>query len=293
MQFKTSQVLVTPKKAEEFLRINTYPGQRTLSPTHVSELAAKMKDGRFHEGQIAIVHNGEDILANGQHQCTASISSGQKFNSRLLEYTVEKGDSKEDVARVFAQFNVDRARNRGDIAWIYGCQIGMQDWPRRCVTICNSALGWIATGFGEGGRARMGRDENSRLLSAKKASCQFVHDTIFVDNAGNSYAKSRHLMRAPVAAAMIVTHAKAASDAEVFWASVRDGDMLKRNDPCFVLRECLLRSALNNSASERGNRAQVSARELFGKCIHGWNAYRQKATTVLRFYFDKPLPKAV
>lgn len=291
MQLKKSQILVTPKKAEEFLKYNTYAGQRNKSPAHIRELAAKMTDGRFHNGQIATVNNGSVFLADGQHQCEAVIVSGQKVPATMLEFFVDKGDTKEDVARIFAQFNVDRSRSRGDIAWIYGCNIGMADWPRQCVTLCNTALGWIASGHGSaGGKTALDRDANARLLSAKKSSCSFVRQVIYGEKQSTD---AKHLLRAAVAAAMIVTHTKAASDAEVFWMAVRDGDMLKRSDPAFALREFLRGAACSYGGGHRSERDAVSAREMYARCVHGWNAYRQKQSTALRYYPSKPLPKVV
>ena len=79
MQLKRSQVRITPKRAEELLRLNTYAGQRNKSPAHIQDLAQKMVDGRFHNGQIAILVNGSTFLADGQHQCEAGIVSGTTF----------------------------------------------------------------------------------------------------------------------------------------------------------------------------------------------------------------------
>jgi hypothetical protein len=288
MELKRSQVRITPKRAEELLRLNTYAGQRNKSPMHIQELAEKMKDGRFHNGQVAIVINGSTFLADGQHQCEASIVSGVTFPATMLEFYAEKGDSKEDIAEVFAQFNVDRSRTRGDIAWIYGCQVGMHEWPRKCVTLCNSALGWIAGGFGEGG-VRLGKDENARLLSAKKSACTFVRDIAF----SGDPKQSRHLQRGAVVAAMIVTQQKDAEAARAFWEAVRDGDMLRKSDPCAVIRDFLLRTSVALGAGARGDKVTVGAREMFGKCIAAWNAKRSGKTTSLKYFGSKPLPKLV
>lgn len=288
MQLKRSQVRITPKRAEELLRLNTYAGQRNKSPAHIRELAEKMVDGRFHNGQVAVVVNGSTYLADGQHQCEASIVSGTTFPATYLEFIAEKGDSKEDLAEVFAQFNVDRSRTRGDIAWIYGCQVGMHEWPRKCVTLCNTALGWIAGGFGEGG-GRIGKDESARLLSAKKASCTFVRDIVFTVDS----KQSRHLQRSPVVAAMIATHAKDSAAAAEFWTAVRDGDMLRKSDPRAVIRDFLLRTSVALGAGARGDKTTVGAREMYGKCVAAWNASRSDKTTSLKYFGNKPLPKLV
>lgn len=279
---------VTPKKAEELLRLNTYKGQRNKSARHIQELAAKMEDGRFHMGSIAVINNGSSFLADGQHQCEAAIMSGKSFDAAFVEYTCEDDDSKEDIAEVFAQYNVDRPRSRGDIAWIYGCQIGMEEWPRRCVTLCNTALGMLQCGFNNGA-PRMSRDENARLLSTQRSQCQFIYDLLFRECDISNCAK--HMNRSPVVAAMMATFKKNKSEAEVFWTAVRDGDMLKKTDPAFKLRDFLMNNSVGFGAGARSSKETVSAREMFGRCIIAWNAYRSGGTTNLKFFPSKPLPQ--
>lgn len=289
MKFKSSQVTVTPSKAQEFLSFNTYAGQRGTSSRHIQELTQKIEDGRFHVGSIALVYNGSTILADGQHQCHAGIAAGKSFRALLQEYTVEESDTKEDVARVFSQFNVDRSRSRGDIAWIHGCAIGMADWPRKCVTVCNTALGWIEAGLGGKQVIALSKDDNALLLGKYKKQCQFVHDVLFTTD-----KRCRHMLRSPVVAAMIHTCMKSKGDAEVFWAAVRDGDMLKSGEPSFVLRELLLNSACNLGAGARmPDRETVGIREMYVKCIHAWNAFRagEEKIRLLRFNPKHPLPK--
>lgn len=287
MKLKSSLVKITPRKAEELLKLNTYAGQRNISDNHVKELAAKMEDGRFHCGRVAVVVNGSTFLADGQHQCTASVVSGKTFPATMLEYIIEDGDTKQDIAEAFAQHNVDRSRSRADIAWIYGAQSGMSDWPRQAVTLCNSALGWIAAGFGSSGKSALDKDANARLLAAKKGSCQFILTMTFRGEG----APIRHLQRMAVAAAMIVTHGVDRCAAEEFWAGVRDGELLRKNDPRSVLRDALLRGVVRRSTGSESQ--SYSQRELYAKCIHGWNAWRQNKSTSLKFYINKPLPKAV
>lgn len=289
MKLEVKKAVVNPKKAEEFLAINTYPGQRPRSERHSQELAEKMIDGRFHVGEIAVINNGKPILANGQHQCAASIISGKPFQAVVQEYTIEKGDTKEDVARVFAQFNVDRARSRGDIAWIYGCQMGMESWPRKCVTLCNTALGWLETGCPDKGYNAMSKDANALLLGKNKKQCEFIRQMLFDGNGAH-----RHLVRASIVAAMISTWNKSRSDAEVFWSAVRDGDMLRQGEPTFVLREYLMRTSVNFGAgANAAGKQPVGFRELYVKAIFAWNAYRsgEEKLRLLRYNQSHPLPK--
>lgn len=286
MNRKDSSLLLTPERAQKFIAINTHPGQRSLSRAVVTELATKIEDGRFHEGLVAIMHNGDDSLMNGQHQCHAVIQAGRSVHARLHEYWAEKGDTATDVARVFAQYNVDKGRTRGDIGWIYASQIGMAEWPRKCVSLCNTALGWIATGYTP--IIKISKDDNASLLKPHIKECEFVYRLLW----NVKGQESRHLLRSPVIAAVMLTHRKHHDDAELFWTSVRDGDMLKKDEPAAKLRTVLLRSkvSLGRGAGQRGE--QLSQFAMCAKCIHAWNAYRTKGATDLKVYADKPMPEA-
>lgn len=283
MKRKESSVRLTPEKAQQFITINVHPGQRNLRRRVVQELAEKMADGRFHEGVIAIMHNGKDSLMNGQHQCYAVIESGKTVSVRVHEYWTENGDSETDIAKVFAQYNVDAARSRADIGWIYGAQIGMEEWPRKCVSVCMTALGWIESKFGN---VTCTKDENGQLLAENRPACDFVHGLLF------SGGDTKHMVRSPVVAAMIVTYERDAADADVFWSSVRDGDMLKRTEPAFKIREYLTKVSISCGRGVGGEKKNVRVFEVCAKCIHAWNAYRGGVTTDLKVYADKPMPSA-
>lgn len=282
MKTKFSKKRLTPKWAQELVAINTHDGQRNFNRRHLLELEEKILDGRFHEAVIAIMHNGTDDLMNGQHTSMAVVNTGKAVPASVHEYFAEDGDTKEDVARVFAQYDVNKSRSRGDIAWIFGCQVGMNKWPKRCVHLCNTALGWLHGGYGA---VKMSKDENAALLNANVKACEFVHRLMYEE----ADALPRHMLRSPVVASMIASFGKSESDAEVFWCAVRDGDMLKRSDPAFRLREYLANACV--SASAHTQKKKASNKEMFAKCVHAWNAYRSGKRTDLKFYPEKSLPE--
>lgn len=282
MKLKKSSIRLTPTNAKAFRERNTYPGQRGMGPAYLEELERKMRAGDFHEGLIAIIRlsSGEEVLANGQHQCTAVIETGISVDARLHEWTVEPGDSPADIARVFAQYNVDKNRSRGDIAWIYGAQANMGAWPPRCVKLCNTALGWIYTRLLRKGK--LSKDDNALLLLKHKQECAFVYETAFVNG-----ANAKHLYRSPVVAAMMETSNKDLEHAYLFWGAVRDGDMLKTADPAYKCREML--KAIRVRTVSIGN-PTMDERELYARCIHFWNGSRGKGGCSGRYYPDAPLP---
>ncbi len=100
-----------------------------------------------------------------------------------------------------------------------------------------------------------------------------------------------HILRRPVVAAMIRTIRKNAADAIEFWSQVRDGELLKRTDPSFQLRQFLLNSSLSTRALRAGQK-MTSEREMETKSIIAWNAYRQKRNlSTLKWVADAKMPK--
>ena len=278
---KTSVLTVAKAKANR--AINTYPGQRPLNKRHVEELRDKILDERFHMGLVAYVEwKGTRQLANGQHQGEGVIGANKSIPIVELTFTAEENDTAEDVARVFAQFNTDKPRTRQDIAWIYGVQYGMAEWPRKVVSLCNTALGYIEN-VSANGVILLSKDANALLLGKHRGACRFVHYLLCEGDTKNP----KHLMRSPVIAAVISTWKKDTADAQAFWEAVRDGDMLKKVDPAFRLREWLKTVAVRSG----DNAIAVNQREMYVRCIHWWNAFRGGPGKSGRYSPDNPIPK--
>ncbi len=287
MLYSDKKITVTLAKAQEFLDINEYSGQRRRRIRGVNELKAKLLDGKFHLGQIAVIHNdGVSLLANGQHQCMAAIQAGKSFRAILQEWTVEASDTNRDVASVFSQYNVDVGRTRADIAWIHACQCGMEDWPRKVVVLCNTSLGWLENRAQKTGYHTTSKEDNAELLGHYRKECEFL--LRMLANVENRFPK--HMMRSPVAAAMIGTWRKNRESAETFWAAVRDGEMLRRGSPAKKLRDWLILATVKTGGQDR---KVVGHLEMFVKCIHAWNAHRKGKTTMLNYFAKSPIPPVV
>lgn len=296
MKRKFSSIRLTLARAKDFTRVNVYAGQRSVNRRWVEELSGKVEAGDFHEGRIAVLHDAAkvlgdgvcDLLMDGQHQCDLVVHTALSIPCRLHEYTTETGDTKEDVARIFAQYNVDLPRNRGDIAWIYAVQYGMEKWPRKIAKLCNTALGLIVAFSGGEGRIPSGcqhltKEQNARLLGKHKATCEFVYHLLC--DTEPKYPK--HLMRSPVVAAIIRTREIARDDATLFWEGVRDGDLLKKSDPAYRLREWLIRTSVKSVVKRE---PVVTHREMYVRSLHFWNAFRGGPGASGRYYPEKPIP---
>lgn len=297
MKKKMKPVEFTPNLCRELLNHNTFQGQRPLSMEHVEKLGQRMVNGKFNAGLVALVHyrdeNGEKTteLINGQHQLNACLEFDTLFEGMLVEHTAEESDTPEDIANVFAQYDDGRTRTKAHVAWYYGCRAGMGDWSNKAVTLFSSAFAWLAGGARQSSGSSLSKEDAGQLLAKNKEACIFMHNLLYGEDSHRKpipAAKVRHLERAPVIAAIAETWKKNAEDAEIFWTSVRDGDMLKHNDPAFMLRDHLMNSSLHVTRTKA--KKSVDSRELYAKCLMAWNAYRTARITHLRYTHKFDLP---
>lgn len=283
-------VIIKPKYAGSLLKFNNFVGQRNIRENHAVQLSQKMQDGRFHVGNIALVHqNGDTLLADGQHQLTASVLAKVPFKAVLQEYHLNGEDDPNQLATVFSQFNVDCVRGRGDIAWIYACQLGWSDWNRRVVTLLATALSLLHNVESHGEMRyyseKLTKDQSASLLVENQKVCQWVNSL--------DVASHRHMKRAPAIAAMIATYRKAQKASDEFWRAVTAGEMLKASDPQYRLREFLSNACLKHRSPSEAEKEQTTLRAVYAKSITAWNAWREGRTTSLKYYAKAQLPKPV
>lgn len=284
---------LTPKRAAELLKLNTLDGQRNLRPTHVETLKRKIVDGRFHVGEIAtcVCADGEKLI-NGQHQCTAVVESGLPITA-VVQRFVLNGESKEEIATLFSQFDQHKSRTAGDVAWIFAVELGWGDWPRRLVHVIASALGSLTTGkfktreslrSAELGGTRPSNDQVAAEMGRNRKACEFVHSILgFGDT-----KKMRHMYRASVVAAMLQTYRKDREDAALFWAAIRDGEMLRAKSPELRLREYLLNTSTKNATG--GEKGVAHPVAMYRFCIVAWNAMRTNSPMPSKFFKDAEIP---
>jgi len=207
---------ITPGKAREYLRLNTYDGQRPVEMARVRCYSEKMKMGLFHIAHVVFVNYKQNKwLGDAQHSLMACVKSGVPFRAVVEHYDCI---TKKDVAEVFGQFNMEKPRSRGDVAWVYAVQRGWGHWPKGLVRLLAAAL--VAV---EGGGYRrcptMPKDQQGALLFDNTGVCKWLCNL--------KITKVKHLKRGPVVSAMIQTWRSNAADAVEFWRGVSDGEMME------------------------------------------------------------------
>lgn len=280
----TKIIWIDKKQAEEFLSLNTFTGQRTKSIKHAKKLANEIENGTFRIGEIAtaIAHfNGnKKVLMNGQHQLEAVIITGKKIKAVYEIYDVF---TPEDLSLLFRKFDNNLIRTLGQKSLVEARALDI-DWPVKTISLLTSGIRYkYGDVDGKSGIADFSVDEFKNHLKVGEFMNKLFNDV---------EKKPVHLMRGPVAHAIMITWEKSQSDSEIFWKQVRDGDGLKRTDPAKVIRDFLLSSSVGFGQGAKGIR-KVSLHEMTSKCITAWNAFRKGTNTDLKYYSDKPVPKAL
>ncbi len=270
---------VSPDRAKGLLEMASPIYQRQLKQPHVDYLARCMERGTFRTGLIGITKNGDGmpIVMNGQHQCHAIIQSGVTIKATFERFVCP---TPEDMSLLFRQYDpIIGARRLGDMLVVEARALGI-DWPQKTLSL---VIGAVVINHN---LYALAADEKTERLRNHQKDGGFINTLL----SKVKQKDSALLRRAPVAAAILRTWQKCQKDAENFWQQVRDGEMLKRNDPAYTLRSFLLL----HQQFARGEKRVASQHEYLYRCIGSWNAFRkgQKQKTS-KYYPEKPVPAAV
>jgi hypothetical protein len=291
---KRDMVEVTPGKAEEYLSLNDYVTQRKLRPAHVNDLAAKMKNGKFRFGEVALARHpkGTTFLLNGQHVCNAIIQTGLSQMCVVEEFKV---DNDIDLSTLFKQFEI-LPRTISDMVRVEKHALNL-DWPDKIaslvvsaaaidqinhpslksnVSVSNANLKWALT-----------KEHRANLLKSYLEEGYFIKK-ILIDDAKDGDVQ--HLKRSAVVVMMFRTMRKSYQDAFVFWSRVRDGENLTKDMPEWKIRE-FLKSHKTISYREEQVYRKATNHEIAYRIAAAWNAFREgRSLKVLKYRHEHPVP---
>jgi len=282
---KPEVVQISPRMAEKLLVHNGFDGQRPLRPKRISHLANEMRRGEFTTATIGLAkenyNGGRFMLVNGQHTLNACIVSGATITAVVEKYDCE---DPRDISLLYQKYD-DSARSLSDVVKMECVSLGIQ-WPLRIAQLVVTGLAMRCGGRG------MSKSEKAALLKDNLQVGAFINKVFNTDVEKGTSIK--HMTKGPVVAAMAATWEKCQRDAEIFWAQVRDGEGLSKSMPSYRVREYLRETVSDFGAGARviGMR-RATDHEIISKCISGWNAYRRKQSTALKYFADKPIPAAV
>ena len=274
-------ITVTPMMAQDYMKMAAHPAQRPIQDRHVQFLAGKMKSGEFRTGELAVAYNGEgaSYIMNGNHQLRAIIKSGKPVQVLLEKFFCE---DKQEMAHLFRQFDNHRMRSINDMLRVEADSRNI-NWPARICSLIASAAATIESGSTDKVSTGMKRDRKCALLSRYLKEGDFISSIL----GGHKRVRTKFMWRVAVFCAMIMTFRKSPVSASVFWEGVRDGENLKKKAPQLTLRDFLMSSSMKTTQ----NHKTTTYIEILVRCIHAWNAFRAGKTTILRYYYGKPVPK--
>jgi len=262
-------MLVSPKKAEDFLAINNFPGQRNYIPKKGRFYADNMASGTHRRIEIAaakVRENGMHYLMNGQHNCQAIIIHGKPYPA-VISYFI--CDTMEDAWRLFATFDVHSTRTEQQFMKSRrGLFVDerLHDIPLRILQCCGTAL----YALGGGTMPQFVRSTVRKKTEKADLVDEYVDDVLFV----SQFREYKHLIVVGCVTAIIATYRRNKKAAIDFWEKVGSGEMLTRTDPRRKLRDALINPLYLGKSRGGGTRQKVTC----NLCAAWWNSWRSGKT---------------
>lgn len=197
-----------------------------------------------------------------------------------------------DVATLYGTFDNNLAsRTINDINTSFAGSIPeLREVPGRLINLTVSAASMIK--WSESELKRVPPAERAEELLDRVGFAKWLREVITTVDTRSKMALCKHMLRASVVQAMMMTYDKAPLIAKQFWIMVRDESSPDRDDPSRTLARFLIRAALTSARTHNTDRKIVSHREMLVKCIRAWNAWRAgEHPSNLLYYPNAEIPK--
>lgn len=251
-------VMCGPEQARSLRESCNFEGhQRDINDMNVERLASEMARGYFVAGTavtFCVLPNKSMLLVNGNHTLEAISKSGVTLP---LVFIYIKADDRESAGRIYARFDIHKARTWMDAARAVG--IGDKPYVDKAL----AAMGFILAGFrsdSRNGLARYSRDARFGLLKEYDEALAMMTQIV-----NNGVASIRKLViRQPVLAVALYTIKYRPSSAVKFWTDLVADDGLATTDPRKTLLR-FLQATTHNTIREKT--------EMTNGTAIAWNAY--------------------
>lgn len=283
----------TPQKmsfalAKEFRDMEPCPHDRLLNQTRLERLQAKYDAGEFRSCLWAKAYCAETkkwYRINGKHTSTMLADlNGKALKGNPIFIVVEEYHcpTMEDVARLYSSFDSRiSARNASDINRVFAAtNPEISDVNGRTLNVVVAAITFAKW---EDTCEKPLAEERAAFLLQFPGFVRWVHAL----TAGQEAA---HVYRAPVMGAAFLTWQKSQKEATTFWTLVRDGSGTDHRSADRALQRYLLKTSCATGRGSTTGKAMAGRREMFVKCIHGWNAWRRGESTTLPYYATAKTP---
>jgi hypothetical protein len=284
---------VTHALAQKFASMDPAPHDRPMSERRLMIYRKIVAENGFRMVSWATafcVETAGTYRVNGKHTSTmlAAMDPLPEFYVSLEEY---RCDTLEDVAKLYATFDSSvQSRTAHDIYLSFAAAIPeLSRLPGKHIS---TAVGGMSLHLGGG--------EYSRNCTAAERAENLLEYPEFVlwvsqimsegreGGPGASRRDVKHIQRAACVGAMMGCWLKAKGPAEEFWKAVRDETGKTPTTPDRKLARYLSTTGMTD---HRGAKLkQATAREMYVKCIHAWNAWRRQESTNLNYHPEKDVP---
>jgi hypothetical protein len=281
---KPRTVKVTRSLVNEFVNMDRLPRDRDLSERRLMVYRRVLNAGEFRPvtwASAACAETGSTYRVNGKH--TSLMLSELPHLPEDFFVTVERYScpTLEDVARLYATFDSrESTRTTKEIVNSFASTVTEFAGLNRSIF----ALVVAAASYHKWGQNYASEHpvaERAELLLDHVDFAAWANGILFP--ADGEAKRSAHLRRAAVVAAMLVTWTKAKKAADEFWSHVRDEDDADRDGASRVLARFLTRVGAKSDFALKGKK-MVTFREMYVRCLHGWNAWRKGEDTKLIYY---------
>lgn len=292
-------VKVTKTLAKQYVEMESCPHDRPLSERRLQVYNKLLNAGQFRPVTWASAYcteTGGTYRVNGKH--TSIMLSGlEKMPDFFVTIEEYRCDTIEDVAKLYATFDSNMmSRTAKDIYQSFAATMP------ELKMLSGKIISLSATGIAY---HKFGQDIYGKTQPAERAELMLDYPEFVLwlgeilsggDGSGSSQTVSKkkhaHLQRQAVVAAMFASWMKAKQDATTFWTAVRDETGEKPTLPDRKLAKFLCTTG--QYATGVGRKVKTAGtREMYCKCLHGWNAWRKGESTNLNYYEDAKVPAVV
>lgn len=280
-------VLATPKLAKRFAEMTPAPHDRVVRDKRIAVYQKMWEQGQFRPvtwAEAYCAETGETYRVNGKHT-SLMLHRSEKWPADFF-VTVEQYncDSLEDIGRLYATFDSKLAsRTTHDINRAFAATV--PEFADISDKVIGLAVHGICYYSKTDGYSTTPAPERAEEMLSNKPFVLWLNDIL------GKTPKVARLTRGAVVAAMFGSYMKNQSQATEFWTAVRDETGTKPNMPDRRLSTFLREKSVSFGAGARMPASmKVSAREVFVKAIHAWNAWRKNETTDLKYHAACKIP---
>jgi hypothetical protein len=267
------------------------PRDRPFSNTRVQNYVKLFEQGQFQMctwDKAYCLTTKEWYRVNGQHTSFMLLNRVSTIPDWFV-VTVRSWEcaTLKDVANLWATFD-NKTQTRGPQD-IYMSALSTHERLREIPGRTTSAL---VGGIGY----HLHKHEYANYLPTERVEavfnyvdfCLWVHSLF---PRGTSKQVKGAMLRQPVTAAMFATFEVNREGSDTFWKLVRNKEGVTEDLPQRRLWDYLSTTVLPGGGLGKKEKNVADVREIYVRCIHGWNAWRRGTTTRLTYYPEKPFPR--